>query len=84
MKRPETVLKEYCQKLNDENLKWISNRLSQRLGGDVGDVLEFVGNNRELDRLLQAAPDSISVYDMVDALAAAVQKESEKRSVVNA
>ena len=84
MKKPETMLKEYCQKLSDENLKWIHNRLTHRLGGDVGDVVEFVQNNRDVDRLFITAADTMSLFDMIDSLATAASKEAEKRSVVPA
>lgn len=81
MKRPEVVLKEYCQKLSEENLKWIYNRVTQRLGGDIADVMEFVGNNREIDRWFQAAEDYRSLFDLIEEFSAAIQKEYEKRSI---
>lgn len=81
MKRPEVVLKEYCQKLSEENLKWIYNRVTQRLGGDIADVMEFVGNNREIDRWFQVAEDYQSLFNLIEEFSAAIQKEYEKRSI---
>jgi hypothetical protein len=81
MKRPEVVLKEYCQKLSEENLKWIYNRVTQRLGGDIADVIEFVGNNREIDRWFQSVEDYQGLFNLIEEFAAAIQKEYEKRSL---
>jgi hypothetical protein len=61
MRKPDIYLKEYCQKLSDDNLKLLGNRLSQRMSGDLGDVLEFLSNNREMDRWLSSAQTSIGI-----------------------
>jgi hypothetical protein len=84
MKKSDMHLKEYCQRLSDENLKFLVGRLGQRLSGDLAEVLDFMTNVREVDRWLAMAETSIELYDMIDALHASVIKEVEKRSTANA
>lgn len=84
MRKPDIYLKEYCQKLSDDNLKLLGNRLSQRMSGDLGDVLEFLSNNREMDRWLSSAQTSIELYDMIDAVGESVVTELQKRNVAAA
>jgi hypothetical protein len=84
MRKPDVYLKEYCQKLSDDNLKLLGNRLSQKMSGDLGDVLEFLSNNREMDRWLASAQTSIELYDMIDAVGESVATELQKRNVVAA
>jgi hypothetical protein len=85
MKNPEVYLKEYCLRLSDENLKFLFARLTQRLGGDLGEVLDFLGNVREIDRWLSSAETCDSLYDMIDLVHSSVVTESERRiSVVAA
>jgi hypothetical protein len=81
MKKPEVCLKEYCQKLSDENLKWLYHRLSQRLGGDVSEATESLSSSKEIDRWLSTAESSDDFYDMLDAIERAASKECEKRSL---
>ncbi len=81
VKKPDICLKEYCQKLSEENLKFLAGRLTQRLGGDLAEVLTFLSGVREVDRLLASAETCYDVYDTLDALQVVVIKECEKRSL---
>ncbi len=80
MKKPETILREFVSKANDDTLKYISGRLSQRLGGDVGDALNELSINNDLDRWLNSAKSAWELYDMVDLVAEYVEREAEERS----
>lgn len=80
MKKPEVYLKEYCQRLSDENLKFLNGRLNQKLGGDLAEVLDYFANVREIDRWLLSATDSDSLFSMIDTIHTSVIKEYERRS----
>ena len=80
MKKPDVYLKEYCQRLSEDNLKFLSGRLNQRLSGDVAEVLEFLGNVREIDRWLASATTSNDLFDMIDLVHESVEKEYDRRS----
>ena len=84
MKKPDSYLREYCQRLSEENLKFLYGRLDQRLSGDVAEALDFLGSVREIDRWLQSAQTSNELFDMIDLVHAAVAKESERRMVTTA
>lgn len=79
MKKPETLLKEYVQRLSDENLKFVNGRLSQRLAGDLPEVLEFFSNSNEMDRWLSSAKSCWDLYDMVDMAQKFAEKEFARR-----
>lgn len=80
MKKPEIYLKEYCQKLNEENLKWLHARLNQRLAADLSEVATFFEQVKEIDRWLITAEDNESFFGMLDLIQNALNKECEKRS----
>lgn len=84
MKNPEVYLKEYCLRLSEENLKFLLARLSQRLGGDLGEVLDFLGNVREIDRWLSSAETCVALYDMIDLVHKSVVNEADRRVSVAA
>lgn len=80
MKKPDVYLKEYCQRLSDENLKFLTGRLNQKLGGDMAEVLDFLSNVRELDRWLASANTSDDLFGMIDLIHTSVMKEYERRN----
>lgn len=79
MKKTGFFLKEYCQKLSDEHVRFLYGRLSQRLGGDLAEAVTFLSQFRDIDRWLNGAEDSDEFYDAVDQIHLAVEKEHERR-----
>ena len=79
MKKPDVYLKEYCQRLSDDNLKFITGRLNQKLGGDISEVLDFLTNVREIDRWLASANTSEEFFEMIDLLHSLVVREYDRR-----
>lgn len=84
MKKPDVYLKEYCQRLSDDNLKFMTGRLNQKLGGDVAEILDFLSNVREIDRWLASACTSNDLFDMIDLIHSSVVKEYDRRCSSNA
>lgn len=83
MKKPiDSYLKEYCHRLSDENVSFLSQRLSQRLSGDIAEVLDFLSNTRELDKWLSSASSCEELYDMLDSFQLVVDKEDNSRKAV--
>jgi len=80
MKKPEVYLKEYFQKISDEDLKYIHTRLDQRIGSDVAEVCEFFSESKEIDKWMLSAETSDQLYDMLDLVHTSASKEYEKRS----
>ncbi len=79
MKKPDLMLKEYSVRLSDDNLKFVNGRLSQRLSGDLPEVLDFMSNTTEMDRWLSSAKSSWDVYEMLDISQKCVEKEFVRR-----
>jgi len=81
MKKTDLFIKEYCQKLSDEHVKNLYNRLTQRMSDDLADVLDFLSNTREVDRWLSSAQGCNDLYDMIDVVAEAIVAEHQRRNV---
>jgi hypothetical protein len=62
MKKPNIHLKEYCQKLSDDNVKFLYGRLTQRLGGDLAEAVDFLSSFRDLDRMLGSSELGILIH----------------------
>lgn len=79
MKKYTDVLREYAKRLNDDDLKYLNMRLTHRLGGDVGEAIEFMQRNQEIDRWLSSAGNATDFFDMLDSIDSSVQQEVKKR-----
>lgn len=79
MKKPDVYLKEYCQHLSDENLKFLAGRLNQRLGGDLAEVFDFLCEVREIDRWLASSETCEGLFEMIDLIHTAVINEYDSR-----
>lgn len=79
MRKIEIVLREYVSKLSTENLKFLYERLNNRLGGDIAEVLEFLSKNSEVDKWFSSARSAIELFSMVDNTQEFVDKEYGRR-----
>jgi hypothetical protein len=73
------TIKEYARKLSDDDLYFVSLRLTQRVGSDVGDVVEFMQRNQDVDYWLSSSKDCNDFFDMIDAIDNIIQNESRRR-----
>lgn len=78
MKKPENAIKEYVNKLNDDNLQFMHSRLSQRLFGDLAELLQFIGQS-ELDKCFGSAKNIDELYELLDVLQKYVDKECDRK-----
>jgi hypothetical protein len=58
MKKKDTILKEFARSLSDDDIRYISFRLSERKSEDVAEVVEWLQQMPEIDRVLGAAKDA--------------------------
>ncbi len=80
MRKQNDGLRDYVRGLNDDDLRFLGIRLSQRLRGDVAEAMEFVQNHPDADHVLKAANDVDEFFETVDQLDYFVQQESRKRN----
>lgn len=79
MRKPDALVKEYAGRLSDDALKFLNSRLSQRLQGDLAEALDVLASSSDTDRLLNTAKSCNELYDLVDMLGKAVEKECVRR-----
>jgi hypothetical protein len=82
MKKTESMLKEYTQKLSDENLSFINLRLSQRLCGDISEVFCLVSKDSHIDKVMSSARSHDELMDFVEAMTEFVDREAKHRLAI--
>ncbi len=73
------TIKEYTRRLSDDDLYFITIRLTQRVGADVAEVVEFLQRNQEVDYWLLGSKDANDFFDMIDAIDNIIQNEFKRR-----
>ena len=81
MKKLDTVLKEYVNRLSVDNLKFLVTRLDCRIGSDLAEALELMSSCHDLDIWLSSAKSATEFYDIVDTIQEYVNKEFDKKCV---
>ena len=68
MRSSNSLLREYVSTLSYKELLFLKTRFSQRVGGDLGDAVNFVSKNEEMDKWLLSAECAEDFYQMIDVL----------------
>lgn len=79
MKKVDTMLKEYVARLTVDNLKFLSGRLSQRIGGDLAEAIDAMATCNDLDKWFGSARSCGEFYDMIDKAQEYIDRELNKR-----
>ena len=79
MRKLDPMLKDYCSKLSIDNLRFLSDRLDNRLGGDLAEALDFMSKNQEIDRWLNSAKSCDDLYNMIDTAQEYIYREASRR-----
>ena len=72
MRNSNSVLKEYVSSLSYKDLLFLKTRFSQRVGGDLGEAVNFVSKSVEMDKWLLGADGAEDFYGMLDDLSVEV------------
>lgn len=80
MKKKDIVFKEYIRSLSDDDLNFISFMLDEKKSGDVGEVVEFLQEDPEIDEVFLTAENAYGLYDFIDEIQECVDRELTKRS----
>lgn len=73
------TIKEYARRLSDDDLYFVATRLTQRVGSDVAEVVEFMQRNQDADYWLSGSKDANDFFDMIDATDNIIQNEFKRR-----
>lgn len=81
MKKMVDVSKEFVKKVNDDDLRFLHVRFSQRIGSDMAEAIQYLQRIPEMDRWLSTASTSQEFLGMVDHVENCIQNEFFRRSM---
>ena len=79
MKKVDFVIREYVSKLQFDTLRYLSDRFKNRMGSDIAEAVDVLSKSVEMDRILASARDSEEFFNNLDLIAAAVEREYNRR-----
>jgi hypothetical protein len=77
--KKDVILKEFVRSLSDDDIRFVCFRLSEKKSGDLGEVVEFIQQDPEIDRVLASAKDSTELYDLIDEIYDQLDREWKRR-----
>lgn len=80
-KEQRTTVSEYVTSLYDDDLRFISIRLIEKMCGDLAEVLNFLSQNQLIDQLLASANSWKELFQISDQIKDIVSKECKKRNI---
>lgn len=81
-KKDTVIVKEYVQRISNEDLFFILERLDQPISGDRADVCSVFEKDKDIDRWLLQAKGAEDWFDKVDSIQEAAIIEMSRRQVV--
>ncbi len=81
MKSPVFLLREYVKGLSNAKLINLYDRLSQKLPGDLAEVLNTLAENNDAHKVLSGASNNEELYDILDQIQSMFVGELEVRGL---
>lgn len=75
------TLVEFAGSISEDDLRFLTSRLTERLQGDVAEALEFMSHFKVVDSMFSAAKSAEEVFNLCDSITEILQKECKKRGI---
>lgn len=81
VKSVDHQVKECVKKITDDDLRWLTVRFKERVGGDFAEALVLIQDKyTELNRLLTNTPNSDAVFNVSDVIDKYITEEIKRRT----
>jgi uncharacterized membrane protein YhfC len=77
----KSIVIEFVTTISETELKWLTQRLNDRLSGDLADALAFMGKHKGMDGMLSSAISANELFDMCDNIKEILHKECKKKKI---
>ncbi len=73
---------EYAAQISEEDLKWLTQRLTERLSGDLSEALNYMSKHKSMDNFLSSAKSAEALYEHCDFVRDTFQRECKKKGLI--
>ena len=78
----KNIVIEFAASISEEDLKWLTQRLSERFSGDLPEALNFMSKHKGMDNIFNAADSAKDLYDKCDEVQDVLHKECRKKGLI--
>lgn len=78
----KNIVIEFAASLSEEELKWLTQRLSERFSGDLSEALDFMSKHKGMDNIFNSAETAEALFDKCDEVRDMLQRECRKKGLV--
>jgi hypothetical protein len=76
------IVIEFAATISEEELKWLTQRLTDRFSGDLSEALNFMSNHRGMDNILGSSVSAEELYNKCDEIKDVLYKECRKKGLI--
>lgn len=80
-KEQRYIVAECVRQISDDDIRWLGLRLTEKLGGDLAEAVDFLSKSDKLDAYLKSATNSNELFEAIDRIKDIVVGECKKRGV---
>jgi len=78
----KNIVIEFAASLSEEELKGLTQKLSERFSGDLAEALDFMSNHKGMDSIFNSAETAEALYDKCDEVRDLLQRECRKKGLI--
>lgn len=78
-KEQRSTVVEYVSSLSDDDLRYMTTRLTEKLQGDLPEALNIISKSQNMDDLFLSATTPNELFNLCDQTRDVMQKECRKR-----
>jgi len=73
---------EFAATISEEELKWLTQRLTERLSGDLSEALNFMSKHKGMDNIFSSAKSAFELFDKCDEVRDLLHRECRKKGLI--
>lgn len=78
----KNIVIEFAASISEEELKWLTQRLSERFSGDLPEALDFMSKHKGMDNIFNSAETADELFETCDEVRDLLQRECRKKGLV--
>lgn len=78
----KNIVIEFAATISEDELKWLTQRLTDRFTGDLSEALDFMSKHRGMDNILGSSTSASELFDKCDEIQGLLHRECRKKGLI--
>jgi glutamine synthetase type III len=77
----KNIVTEFLQSVSDDDLQFVTTRLTDKMGGDLPEVLNYMSKSRGIDHYFSLAKSATELFERCDEVRDNAHQECKRRNL---